>query len=455
MSGLNDILEIGKRSIMAQRVGIDVTSHNIANASTAGYSRQMLGLTATDPIKETYGLLGTGVMVQNIQRIRTDFIDQQIRSTNYNMGEASQQEKILSQIEATLNEPTDAGLGSLMTKFFSSFQDLAVHPEDATSRNTVVLAANAMSDSFHQLTTSLQQLKGDMGLDVQSRVNEINRLVKQVYESDQHIASLELSGVSANDARDARDTTLDALSKLVDFRTTLDSLGNTSIVIGGTLVESRTGYTPLSTKTINGQLTVVTEKGEVPVDVNSGELGGILETLNSTVPSYQTKIDALALAIITRVNALHSAGSGLGTPPPTGNDFFAGTDARSIDLSAAVRSNMNNIASSSDGAPGNNDVALALAGVQSELLMNGGSGTISQYYDGFVSEVGASVQSATNTVSSNQNVIKQLENQRSSISGVSLDEEMVNLIKFQHGFDAAAKVINTVNQMYGALLNMV
>jgi flagellar hook-associated protein 1 FlgK len=190
MSGLNDILEIGKRSLMSHQVAISVTGHNIANASSEGYSRQVVGLVPTDPIKETYGLLGTGVMVQNVQRLRTDFIDQQIRSTNYNMGEAAQQEKILSQIEATLSEPSDSGLGAMMTKFFTSFQDLAVHPEDATSRNTVLLAAKSMNDSFHKLTSNLQQLKGDMSLDVQSRVDQINRLVVQVYDADRHIASL-------------------------------------------------------------------------------------------------------------------------------------------------------------------------------------------------------------------------------------------------------------------------
>ena len=455
MSGLNDILEIGRRSLMAQRLGIDVASHNISNASTPGYSRQRLGLVATDPIKETYGLLGTGVMAVGIQRIRADFIDQQIRSTNYNMGEASQQQRILSQIEATLNEPSDAGLGSMVTKFFGAFQDLSLHPEETTARNTIVLAAKMMNDNFHQTTSSLEQLKGDLALDAQARVAEINRLVKEVYENDQRITKLESTGVDANDARDVRDLRLDELSKLVDVRISQDTLGATMIVIGGTLVESRTGFMPLATQIVDGQLEIVTQDSGIPVDVTSGELGGILEIFNSTIPAYQNKLDTLASAIITRVNVLHAAGCGLGSPSPTGNDFFAGTDARTIDLSNAIQSDLNNLASSSDGAPGNNDVAISIARIPTELLMNGGSATITQFYNGFVSEVGATIQSVTNAVNSNQLVLRQLENQRSSISGVSIDEEMVDLIKFQRGFDAAAKVINTVNEMYTSLLNMV
>jgi flagellar hook-associated protein 1 FlgK len=455
MSGLNDILEIGRRSLMAQRLGIDIAGHNISNASTPGYSRQRLELGATPPIKESYGLLGTGVMAQSIQRIRVEFLDQQIRSTNYNLGEASQQERVLGQIEAILNEPTDSGLGSMVTKFFGAFQDLSLHPEETTSRNTIVLAAKMMNDSFHQLTSSLQQLKGDLTLDAQAQVAEVNRLVKDIYDNDQNILKMEMSGAVANDARDYRDQKLEELSKLVDVRVSQDTQGGTLLVIGGALVESRTGYMQLASRVANGQLEIVTQGAEAPVDVSSGDLGGILKTYNSTVPAYQGKFDTLALAIITEVNAIHTTGCGLGNPPPSGNNFFTGTDARTIDLSDAIKADINNVASSTDGAPGNNDLALDIARIPTKLLMNGNAATIPQFYNELVSEIGASVQTVTNSAKSNQLVLKQLENQRSSISGVSIDEEMVDLIKFQRGFDAAAKVINTVNEMYGTLLNMV
>jgi flagellar hook-associated protein 1 FlgK len=455
MSGLNDILEVGRRALTAQRLGIDVASHNISNASTPGYSRQRLQLAASDPAKETFGLLGTGVMAEGIQRIRADFIDQQIRSTNYNLGEASQQQQILSQIEATVNEPSDTGLGSMITKFFGSFQDLSLHPEDAASRNTVVQAANMLNDTFHRVSSSLQQLKGDLVLDVQSRVDQINRLVKDIYDANTRITSLESNGIDANDARDLRDNNVGELSKLVDVKVTTDSAGGMSVSIGGTQVASRTGYGQLATQSVAGQLKIVTQGAGTTVDVKSGEVGGILQTLNTTIPAYLGKLDDLASATITRVNALHQGGFGIGNPPPTGNSFFAGSDAQTIDLSAAIKADMNNIAASSDGAAGNNDVAISISRVPGEMLMSGGSATISQFYNGLVSDVGATIQSATNSVNSQQLVQKQLENQRSSVAGVSIDEEMVDLIKFQRGFDAAAKVINTVNEMYTSLLTMV
>lgn len=455
MSGINGILEIGKRSLTGQRVGIDVTSHNIANASTPGYSRQRLTLQTTEPIKETYGLLGTGVTMVSIDRLREGFIDQQVRNANTYLGEASQQARILGQIEAATNEPSESGLGAMMTRLFNAFQDLSLHPEESASRNNVVQSASMMSDTFHRLTAGLVQLKGDLALDTEARVDQINRIVKEIYDVDQRILGLKASGVAANDALDIRDRKLDELSTLADVKVSVDDLGSVLISLGGMQLESRTGYIGLTTKTVGTTLTVVTEGTSIPVTVQSGELGGILETLNVTIPGYESKLDTLASALITRINQVHAAGFGVGNPVPTGINFFTGSGAKDIAVNNVIVANIGAVASSSDGAPGNNDVAVALARVQNELLLNGNSSTIGQFYNGFISDLGATVQTVANDAESQQLVLKQLENQRSSISGVSIDEEMVELIKFQRGFDAAAKVINTVNEMYLTIIEMV
>jgi flagellar hook-associated protein 1 FlgK len=455
VSGINGILEIGKRSLTGQRVGIDVTSHNIANASTPGYSRQRLTLQTTEPIKETYGLLGTGVTMVSIDRLREGFIDQQVRNANTYLGEASQQARILGQIEAATNEPSESGLGAMMTRLFNAFQDLSLHPEESASRNNVVQSASMMSDTFHRLTAGLVQLKGDLALDTEARVDQINRIVKEIYDVDQRILGLKASGVAANDALDIRDRKLDELSTLADVKVSVDDLGSVLISLGGMQLESRTGYIGLTTKTVGTTLTVVTEGTSIPVTVQSGELGGILETLNVTIPGYESKLDTLASALITRINQVHAAGFGVGNPVPTGINFFTGSGAKDIAVNNVIVANIGAVASSSDGAPGNNDVAVALARVQNELLLNGNSSTIGQFYNGFISDLGATVQTVANDAESQQLVLKQLENQRSSISGVSIDEEMVELIKFQRGFDAAAKVINTVNEMYLTIIEMV
>jgi flagellar hook-associated protein 1 FlgK len=183
-------------------------------------------------------------------------------------------------------------------------------------------------------------------------------------------------------------------------------------------------------------------------------LGGVMKIYNNTIPGYLTKLDELASALITNVNSIHASGYGIGTPPPTGLNFFAGADARSIALDPAVVSNINNIASSADGSPGNNAIALQIAQLQNQTVMNSNTSTMFQFYNGVISGLGAEIQSSQTESESQILVLEQLQTQQNSVSGVSLDEEMTNLIKYQHGFDAAARVISTVDEMFESLLNM-
>jgi flagellar hook-associated protein 1 len=455
VGGLNGILDVAKRALSAQRAGIDVTSHNISNASTAGYSRQRLNLTATPPMRETYGYIGSGVTATSVQRIRQSFVDQQIWNTNQFLSKSSTQENVLSQIEAAFNEPTDAGMGSLINSFFNSFQDLSLHPEDSSFRNAVVQKGTAMSDGFHRITTSLDQLKGDLILDAETKVEEANGLIKEIYDLGQRITAMEAGGLDANDMRDMRDSKIESLAKLANIKVSDDGQGGTLITLGNAFVQDKAGYSTLQATVSGTQLQITLAGGSGVVDITSGELGGILETRNVQIPAYQTKLDALASALITTLNGVHAAGYGLGTPPPTGNNFFTGIDARSIDVDPAISANLNLVAASGDGSPGSNVNALALSAVSSQKVLSGGSTTVQQYYANLVSEIGSTIQNVRNTSESQSLVLKQLENQRSSISGVSVDEEMVQLLKFQNGFNAAAKVITTVNQMFQTLIGMV
>ncbi|MCX6135299.1 MAG: flagellar hook-associated protein FlgK [Ignavibacteriales bacterium] len=455
MGGLNGILDVAKRALSAQRAGIDVTSHNISNASTAGYTRQRLQLAATPPTREGFGYVGTGVAAIGVQRIRQSFVDQQIWNTNQFLSKSSTQENVLSQIEAAFNEPTDAGVGSLINSFFNSFQDLSLHPEDSSFRNAVVQKAGAMNDGFHRITSSLDQLKNDLVLDAQTKVDQINVLVREIYDTGKRITALEAGGLDANDMRDSRDGKIEELAKLANIKVSDDGQGGTLITLGTAFVEDKAGYSTLQVGVSGSQLQVTVSGTSSVVDISSGDLGGILETRNAQIPAYQSKLDSLASAIITSINAVHTTGYGLGTPPPTGNNFFTGVDARSVNVDPAIVANLNLVAASGDGAPGNNTIALALSAVSSQKVLSGGSTTIQQYYANLVSDIGSTIQTVRNTSESQTLVLKQLENQRDSISGVSIDEEMVQLLKFQNGFNAAAKVITTVNQMYQTMLGMV
>ncbi|HAP34551.1 MAG TPA: flagellar hook-associated protein FlgK [Bacteroidetes bacterium] len=454
MAGLNSILESAKRSLNANQYGIGVTSHNIANAGVAGYSRQRVMLSASQAEKTHYGFLGTGVDIKSIQRMREKYFDKQSYAINANLGQASQRQQVLSMTESLLQEPSDLGLSAQMSEFFNSFQNLATHPEESSSRNAVVQRASLMTNSFHRLSDGLTETKTNVSNELESKVEKINALLKSTAELNSAIVNASSQGLEPNDIKDQRDKNLSALSSLINIRVSEDDNGSLSVAIDGTTVISNGNYQQLKTGIVANSIVLTTLTSASPVNVTGGEAGGLMKLYNTTLNEYQTKLDELAQTLITQVNNIHSAGYTLGDPAVTGIDFFTGSDASSISINAVIEQDINNIAASADGAAGNNETAIALSKLQNALTMNGNKNTVFQFYNGIVSGMGSEIQGLEQETQSQQLVLDQVNSQQNSVSGVSLDEEMTNLIKFQHGFDASARVINTVNEMFDTLLQM-
>ncbi|MBP6672348.1 MAG: flagellar hook-associated protein FlgK [Bacteroidetes bacterium] len=454
MAGLNSILEIGRRSLSTSQYGLGVTSHNISNASTPGYSRQRLNVAPSASEKTSYGYLGTGINIQSIQRLRSGYIDQQIYTVNQNMGRAGQRENILRLTESFLQEPSESGLGATMSQFFASFQDLSLHPEESANRNAVVQKASLMVGTFRRITDSIDSLKKDVLKEAESKVDRINALVSSIAGLDQTIMSASASGSSPNDVRDQRDLQVAELSKIADIRVMEGVNGSVNVSIAGNMILSGGNSSSINASMNGAEMELHLSGIPQKLNVTGGELGALMTLQNSTLNSYVAKLDEAASAIITNVNAIHQTGYGIGTPPPTGLDFFTGTDARSIGVNSVISGNINNVATSGDGSPGDNSIALQIANIQNAQILNGNTVSIGQFYNGFVSSLGTDIQSAATENSSTMLVMEQLTTQQNSVAGVSIDEEMTNLIKYQHGFDAAARVINTVNDMFKTIINM-
>jgi flagellar hook-associated protein 1 FlgK len=202
MSGLSQILEIARRSLMAQSSALDTVSHNISNANTEGYTRQRVDLVATEALRERYGYIGTGVAVQKITRLRDAFLDQQIRVTNSSLSDASIREQLLSQVEASFNEPSDAGLNAMMSQFFTSFENMSTSPESSASRNSVLQNGLLLTQSFHRLHTTLGDLRSDLIQDMESKVTKINQLTEEISDLDIRVTNAEAVGANANDLND-------------------------------------------------------------------------------------------------------------------------------------------------------------------------------------------------------------------------------------------------------------
>jgi flagellar hook-associated protein 1 len=281
--------------------------------------------------------------------------------------------------------------------------------------------------------------------------------------------------------RDMRDLKLEALSTLANIAVVEDARGSVTVTLGGSVIASgsnayRIQLASAPNATVSGtsfdQLRVITEWGGTPVDLTAGEAGGTLKTYNSTLPDYLGSLDQLAVGLITEVNRSHASGYGVQVPPQTGINFFMGTDAASIGIDLTDTSGgalpgsapvIDNIAASSvAGETGNTDVALLIANAferrpltdPSGAVLLGGS-SIEQFYQNLITGLGSDVESAGMVTEVQDQVMSQLTQQREAISGVSLDEEMTNMIKYQRAFEAAARVVNVANDMFETILGMV
>jgi flagellar hook-associated protein 1 FlgK len=411
-------------------------------------------MSATPAESTTGGYIGSGVTVTSIQRIRNGFLDTQIRSTNSTLGESETSYSILSQIETAVNEPSDEGISTALSTFFTSFQNLANNPEDSSARTTVVEDGKTLANNIQQLYSSMTSQQSDLATDSQSQIDSINTFTSEIATYDKQIIAAQANGSSANDLLDKRDYAIQQLSELTKISSSVDSNGSATVSINGVVVASANGSVDLTENTQNGKITVTAANSSTALNITSGKLGADLTAYNTTIPAYQDKLNTLASAIITQVNALHSTGYGIDDSKTTGTAFFTGSSASDIAVNSTLENNTDLVAASADGTTGNNSVALAISELADSKVMNSNSTTISGYYTNFVSSLGTDVASAENSETTQTLVLQQLQEQQSSVSGVSTDEETTNLIQYQRAYQAAAQVVTTVNSLFQTVLDM-
>lgn len=406
-------LEIGKRAIFVNQTALNTVGHNMANANTTGYSKQVSDLTAGIPLATpsltnalTVGQLGTGVTIQAIERMRDAYVDRQYRYENTSAGywEATQQS--LDKIEVIINEPSDSGLRSVIDEFWKSWEDLAANPENSSTRAVVAQRGEALADTFQHMYKQLNDLKQDLNANVQIEVDQINTLGTQIKDLNVQIAAIMASGQSPNDLEDKRDVLIDELSKLVNINITDGENNMVNIQIGGrSLVQGAFSNKLDTAEDSDGMHMVVWDDTRVRTDISGGELKAYLDArgkttlsqekepseYNETVPNLMEQLNSLAESIITRTNQVHSQGYSINnkTDEPDNTDFFnMPTDtspddylywARDMVVSTAIVKDPNNIAaaaertwdaSGSKSNFGDGENALALAGLKQNMNNN-------------------------------------------------------------------------------------
>ena len=434
-------LETTLRGILAQQLALDVTGHNIANANTVGYSRQRASLVATDPYTvpgvtrpPQAGQLGTGVDVDQYERVRDAFVDIQLRAQTMLNGANQATQDGLQQVEQAFNEPSDSGLNSLLAKYWSAWQDVSNSPENLATRQALAAAASSLAGGFNQVSQQLSTLQSQTATNVTYTINDVNSIGTQIAALNDAIAKSTVTGDHPNDLLDQRDLLIDKLSELGNVALANGANGAVDVSIGGAALV--TGAT--SATLAEASLTSLT----------SGKLSALVKLRDTTIPGYQTQLNTVASTLISQTNTAHAAGFDLsGT---AGGTFFTGTDAATIGVNSALVTNPALIAASGNGQPGNAAAALAINTLRDTAVI--GSATIDQAYSQLVTRIGSDSQEAQRSLDTSSLLASTLQSKRDSVSGVSLDEEMTNMVRFQRGYQASARALSAMDDMLDTLI---
>jgi flagellar hook-associated protein 1 len=458
---INRLVEIGKSALFANQQAISVTGHNIANVNTPGYSRQQVTFAENRPEDGSPGQIGTGVLAETVRRSFDAFVEQQLLVSRERLGEYTASSNALAQLEPLFGDANNLGIGAGLNEFFGALQDVATSPNDLSARTVFLSKATAVAGRFNQAAADLTAAQGFLDRQVGQTVTDVNRLTSQIAELNAKIAGAESSGQQANDLRDERGVALADLGGLIEVSSIEDATGLTIFTgRGHTLVDKERAYQLIGVPDPgNNSLLAVHYDAGAGATINlssviqSGKLKGLLDVRDQTIPSLRVSLDTLASEVVTQVNQQHRLGFGL--DGSTNQDFFAptGTTASTISVSLA---NVRQIAASSTaaGVPGNNANALALAGLRNTNFASFGNVTIQEYYSTIAGNFGSTAQGAQGNLQAQQFFHDQLTSRRSSISGVSMDEELANLLQYQRSFEAASRMIVIADEMVQTILSI-
>ncbi|WNR44691.1 flagellar hook-associated protein FlgK [Paenibacillus roseipurpureus] len=464
-------IEISKRGILTQQAALTTSGHNVANANTPGFSRQVVKMVAAEPIEypglqrsTIPGQMGQGVLFTEVSRIRETFLDKQFANENKSLGEWTVRQDTLEKLEAIVNEPSDTGLRQVLDNFWNAWQELSKQPDNLETRAVVKESALAVTDAFNHAAKQLNDLTSDINDNISVKVTQVNSTLKQIANLNSEIYRVEGLGNNANDLRDQRDLLIDQLSKVVNVTVQEEPngyhvrMGNQDLVVGDTPTDFTTDMATAA----------------YPTDLNSGELYGLLYSNAAYVTGYKNQLNSMVSTIVTAVNDTHKQGYTLQNPATKGGEFFSPvTDfsnaALTMKVSSNITDNVENIAASLRVDPatnkvikGNNELALKIANIKNEkynfdgsgvqkIILNGG--TFDEFLRAVVSEIGVQTQEAQRQASNQKILVDQVDARRQSVSGVSLDEEMADMIKYQHAYNAAARSLTTFDEMLDKVIN--
>jgi len=335
---LFSILSVGTRALQTSQLGIDVTGQNVANADVDGYSRKRINQATMYAYDSTYGQMGLGARVVNIERMRNVFLDEQIRKQNSEVGYFMQVNSTFNRMEAILCEPSDLGVMYYLNEFFDSWENLSNNPKDISARTMVMTNAQMMIDHFHKAASELENLREQKNEEIPIRVARINQITYEIKNLNQEIATVEIGDQNANDSRDKREVLLKELSQLIDITVSENPMGQVTVTTGSNVLVAPSYSQNLETITVSREMpdgTIIKDMGIRFADTRldfipaGGQLRGLIDSRDVYIPEYQAKLDELAAAIIKAINEVHEQGYNL--MGHSGFKFFDYAEEEKID----------------------------------------------------------------------------------------------------------------------------
>jgi flagellar hook-associated protein 1 len=422
-------LQTSLRGLMAQQQALDVATHNVANANTVGYTRQEATLGASDSLHLTAGtlqngagaFLGQGVDVTAYRRLRDSFLDLQVRAQTMALGDASTSAEALDRVQSAIGEPSTTGINALLGKFYAAWTDLANHPESDSSKQAVNSAAKTLADAFGRLAADITSAAGDATAEfdnITGATGPIKAAATSLAQLNKAIDTAIDAGQSPNDLLDRRDQILDDLSQYGQVSVTQLGNGRIQVMLGNQSV--------VNDSTVDWQ--VPPPVGFAP---GGGQLGALKTLTTTTLPGYLASLDAVAKTLHDDVNAAYGA------------SFFGGDTAATLGTGIPAAAA---ITAGSGSGSASNDIANAVLALRDTSAATG-------QHAALVRQIGSDVDNASRAQSVAQAAVDAAEDRRQNVSGVSLDEEMANMLRFQRGYQASARAMSTIDDMLDTLIN--
>lgn len=435
-------MQTSLRGLLAHQRMLDTTGHNIANASTKGYSRQEALLQASsaqhislsNSANVTGGQLGAGVDVTGFRRVRDQFLDSQFRAQNTNLNEWTAKAESLDSAELSLAEPGENGINAQLAKFWNAWSDVSKNPTSASAKQALVQTSNGLADSIHSVRSQMVAAKDMANGQYQAIVGsggEVDKIAAEIAGLNKTISQFLSAGESPNDLLDRRDVLIDQLSSF--GQVSVENLEGGSMNVSFVDRDSGTAYPIVADKTASwaGPPAGGWDPG--------GQMGGLLAVGKSpggTIDGYLSQIDTISQSLASAVNGVY------------GGEFFTvGTPAgATIKVADALQADPSTVITGTGTGTATNDIALKISQLRGNASVDGA-------YKSFVAKVGGDLNESQRMQGNALILTDSVENRRQSVQGVSMDEEMSNLVRFQRAYQASARAMSTMDEMLDVLIN--